>query len=487
MKIKANRIAAAGLALCILAGSASLPVFAVSGLDQLFGWLNPGSSAVEVEEIVLGAYYAEMNVGTQQQLHPTVLPENAAVQQVSIASEDTNVVQVDENGIVSAVGAGTTRVRIAVGSVEAFYTITVHPDPSTVIADLDISAQTTDLKVGETVSLQIAIMPQSAQVSSVTFTSSNNGVATVNSFGKVTAVGPGTARITVAADSVSRSIDIHVGVKNESITASPSYVVLKPGESVTVKGTVRPSSAPQSLTFRSLDSSVATVSGSGRITAVGVGSTSVILSNGYSQGVVTVIVNQNTSEASSSSGGEQGGSTEVPSVENLADKIRSGADDAVFEVDAKDLDVFTSDILAALHGTNKTLTVKGGNYTISVNGADLRTAASELSTNVVFTETKDGYLFAMNDGGSLPGRVTIVPEGIPGKYLYLYNNSLDKWQQLNTFEDGVITLDTAGLYLIAPKKFTLWGVNWWIIGACAAAVVACAVAYIVVKKRYWFW
>ena len=79
------------------------------------------------------------------------------------------------------------------------------------------------------------------------------------------------------------------------ITVTPSYVVLKPGATRTLSAKATPASASQSFTYKSGNSSVATVSPSGVITAVGTGSTSITVSNGKATALVTVIVNRSAS------------------------------------------------------------------------------------------------------------------------------------------------------------------------------------------------
>ena len=81
------------------------------------------------------------------------------------------------------------------------------------------------------------------------------------------------------------------------ITVTPSYVVLKPGATRTLSAKATPASASQSFTYKSGNSSVATVSPSGVITAVGTGSTSITVSNGKATALVTVIVNRSARAA----------------------------------------------------------------------------------------------------------------------------------------------------------------------------------------------
>src|SRR5699024_11954549 len=106
-----------------------------------------------------------------------------------------------------------------------------------------------------------------------------------------------------------RTVDVTVYIPTDGIHLNTNYLVLKPGETAQIRGSVSPSTAPQALTFRSSDTGVATVSGGGTVTAVGTGSTSIIVSNGDSSSMVTVIVNQGGSAGSSSSSGASSGSS----------------------------------------------------------------------------------------------------------------------------------------------------------------------------------
>ncbi|MBR4346112.1 MAG: Ig domain-containing protein [Oscillospiraceae bacterium] len=64
------------------------------------------TSTVDVTGITLDPATADMTVGGTQTLTATVLPGNATVKTVTWTSSDTTVVTVDENGNITAVGAG---------------------------------------------------------------------------------------------------------------------------------------------------------------------------------------------------------------------------------------------------------------------------------------------------------------------------------------------------------------------------------------------
>ncbi len=67
------------------------------------------------------------------------------------------------------------------------------------VSGVTLNLQTVQLKVGETVTLTAQVQPDSASNRGVTWSSSNNGIARVDSNGEVTAVREGTTTITVAS------------------------------------------------------------------------------------------------------------------------------------------------------------------------------------------------------------------------------------------------------------------------------------------------
>lgn len=497
MKHKTHRLAAFVLALGLLAGAGQLSVYAASPAAQpleatnsILSKLWPGR--VPVTGLETGEYQSVMTVGTTQLLSPVILPENASDTSFTIFSENSNIVAVNEQGYVGAVAVGTTRVGITCGDFTVYYTITVEPDPSTVVADMDVSISSSELSVGEMASLSVSVLPSTAtSTAEVVFTSSNEAVATVNSFGRVTAVSPGKATISVACGEVVRSVEVTVSVKTDGISVDSSYLVLKPGASHTIKAKVTPASAPQSLTYSSLDPKVASVSSSGVVQAVGTGSTTILVSNGASKAAITVIVNQSTAlPGENDTPSNPAHTTEPADTTALVEKIQNAAAGAELTVSQASLPIITSDLLMALHGTDKSLTVTCEDYSLTIKGLDIKNAANELDTRFTFSETSEGLEFILNGGSYMPGKVSITPsDQIAAAYghLYLYNVIQEEWQKLNTYQNGTFTADTAGRYLLRAKAFVTWGFSGWFIAGTAALVAVLVVTYIVIKRRYWFW
>ena len=490
MKFFAKRLSAI-LLLTALTVSAAMPAAAVSLPSIKWPFQR-----VEVESIEPGEYDAEMVVGTTQQLKPTVMPENATDKDVVFASEDISIVQVGQDGLIGAASVGTTRVSATAGGVTIYYDINVVPDPSTVVSDMDAAISSEEIALGDTATISVSVSPSSAAATAtVTFTSSNEAVATVNNFGRVTAVGKGSATITVTCGDIVRTINVKVYIPTDGIHLNTNYLVLKPGETAQITGSVTPSTAPQGLTFRSSDKSVATVSGSGTVTAVGTGSTSIIVSNGDSSSMVTVIVNRGGASSSSSSSGsetDEGGASSGETVSD--DPIIQQINDAQIEVvnlNQADIPLITSEMLNALRRTGKTMNITGEGYILTIKGTDIRNTQNTINTAVVFTPSteENGLEFTLNDGSAMPCTVSVTMTGENASYgrLYLYNTATDQWQYLNSYSDSVVTTDTAGRYLLTNDTLTFVHVNIYAMIAAGVALLAIVVVYIVVKKRYWFW
>lgn len=114
----------------------------------------------------------------------------------------------------------------------------------------------------------------------VTWSSSDEAVATVSDAGVVTAVKAGTATITATVaqwTSVSSTLEVTVTVPApQSIEVTPSAKSLKVGEKATFSAAVSPSQAPQGVTWSSSDTDVATVdSSTGEVEAVKAGTATI--------------------------------------------------------------------------------------------------------------------------------------------------------------------------------------------------------------------
>lgn len=194
---------------------------------------------------------------------------------MNYTSSDPAVLVVDENGNMVAVSAGTAEVALSSkdGKITASKTIEVVITPTGIT--------TTDaltLTAGEAATLETAIAPDDATHISISYTSSDNDIATVSDAGEVTAVAAGDTTITAAVNGTALSAACKVTVLPaiESIALNYTTLSLRPNGTAQLTYTVAPEEAlADAATYTSSDEAVATVDADGNVTAVADGTATI--------------------------------------------------------------------------------------------------------------------------------------------------------------------------------------------------------------------
>ncbi|MGN1216458.1 MAG: Ig domain-containing protein, partial [Phocaeicola sp.] len=165
-------------------------------------------------------------------------------------------------------------------TMDFYYTITVK-STSVSVTSVTLSQSSISLKEGNTYQLSASVYPTNATNKNVNWSSSNTSVATVNN-GLVSAKSAGTATITCrAADGSGKYATCNVSVDAAtiyvtSITLNKASASLYVGETTQLNATVSPSSATnKSVSWTSDDTSVATVSSTGLVTAKSAGTATI--------------------------------------------------------------------------------------------------------------------------------------------------------------------------------------------------------------------
>lgn len=228
-----------------------------------------------VESVTIaGTPEKPLNVGGTVQLSAQVKPEGAT-NKVAWASSDENVLTVDADGLVTALGNGEAAITATAGAQSDSVTIAVVTPAS----GIELDAAALALYRGDKPSkLQATVLPATASNKGVAWTSSNNDVATVSEDGAVTPVGLGTATVTAKAldGGFAATCTVTVGEHVTGVELDKSKVAIVGAGTAQLKATVFPDEAlDKSVTWSTSDESVATVDGNGLVTAAGKGSATV--------------------------------------------------------------------------------------------------------------------------------------------------------------------------------------------------------------------
>ena len=204
------------------------------------------------------------------QLTATITPETATDKSVLWSSSNSEIASVDENGLVTAKQVGMATISAKSGSKEVTLSITVIP---TIAEAITLNRTTAALKVSGTIQLSASFTPETTTDKAVTWISSNEAIATVNSGGLVTAQALGECEITATtADGSNKSASCHITVgaaPAESISIEPKGpFTLRIGETVQFSATVLPQDATdKSVSWKSQTGGV-TIDANGLATAV---------------------------------------------------------------------------------------------------------------------------------------------------------------------------------------------------------------------------
>ncbi|MBR1869610.1 MAG: Ig domain-containing protein, partial [Bacteroidales bacterium] len=199
--------------------------YIVSGLDttnwhriEVFGQkgsqiatIKTSEELVDVQEVRLDKSELSLKEGESAKLTATVVPENATDKSVTWKSSNENAATV-KDGAVLAIGEGTADVTVTTNSGGKTATAKVAVEkgdgqgvnPAVHVSGVSISPSVLVLSEKSAGKLTATVLPENATDKSMTWKSSNDGIATVND-GTVTGVSEGTAEITVTTNDGAKS------------------------------------------------------------------------------------------------------------------------------------------------------------------------------------------------------------------------------------------------------------------------------------------
>ena len=263
-----------------------------------------------LRDVTVSVDKTELKVGDKAKATATIYPADAKEVTYEWKSSNTDVLTVDKDGNVTAKAEGKAKVIVTAkqGTVtktaEVEITVSKKAEPEKpVLTSVTATVDKNALKVGETAKATATYEPKEAKDVTLTWSSSDEKVVTVNDKGEIKAVGEGTADVTVTAtqgsgeSAVTKTSKVTITVTKEAEPEKPAVLksvkavvdkaALKVNETAKATATYEPKEAKDvTLTWSSSDKKVATVDKDGNITAVGEGTADVTVT--ATQGKVKV-------------------------------------------------------------------------------------------------------------------------------------------------------------------------------------------------------
>ena len=270
-----------------------------AGTDTLTVSLNGDSSvkkeipvtvlakdSLKVEKLSIERAPETLSLGTSVDLTAAYTLKSGVVltnpeKAVTWTSSDPKVLYVAPGGKVTAVGSGSATVTATVGGTSDAVTITVTAaeEPKDTVTSITLNKYSLTLYVGEMgEQLAATILPEGS-TASVVWQSSNPNVATVTEKGLVQAVTPGTSVITATAGGRHVSCIVSVlaaRVRVTGVSFGETKHEIPMGGTAKLTATIAPADATvKTLVWTSDDPGIASVSRTGIVTSVSVGTTKI--------------------------------------------------------------------------------------------------------------------------------------------------------------------------------------------------------------------
>ena len=383
--------------------------------------------------------------GENSTLSATITPSNATNLGLEWSSSDTSVANVDENGKVTALAAGSATITVTTveGSKTASCTVTVKP---VAVSSVELNKAATNIQIGGSETLTATVLPENAANKNVTWSSSDATVASVDANGKVSALKVGTATITVKTADGNKTATCSVTVSPIGVTGvslNKTSTTLYIGGTETLTATVTPANATnKSVTWSSSNTAVATVDANGKITAVAAGTATITAKTADGRKTATCTVTVKPVEVTSITLNKTSLTLAKNGTETLTATIApSNATD-------KTVTWSSSNTAVATVVNGKVTAVGGGSATITASAGGKSATCAVTVTVAVTGVSLNKTTLSLTKGSTETLTATVAPSDATNKNITWSSNNTGVATVSN---NGIVTAVSEGTATITVK------------------------------------
>ena len=393
------------------------------------------NSIINPKSISLDKNTLSIKIDETANLFATIKPNNVSDDTVIWTSSDSSIVSV-KNGEIKGLKVGkATITATTTNKLKSSCIVTVNPIN---IKSIEFKSNEESILVGGKTTLALLINPENATNKTITWTSSDKSIATVNN-GIVTGIKLGNVTITAKVGDKTAKATVHVISKEipiQSISITPNGTSTVLNKPINLTAVITPSNATnKNVVWSSSDTTIATVDNNGLVNPKKIGSVNITAKVGSKSATVKVTVNP--IKVTGVSLDKTSLSILVGSSSTLTATVSpSNATNKGVTWKSSNTSIATVDqngkVTAKTNGTAViTVTTKDGNYSKSATVTVNSIAATSITlnkTSLTLTEGSSGTLVA-----------TILP-----------SNATNKTVTWITSDATIVTVSTTGV--VTAKK-----------------------------------
>ncbi|MGP1439732.1 MAG: IdeS/Mac family cysteine endopeptidase [Treponema sp.] len=261
------------------------------------GVVTEDNKVINVKSITLIPNESKISLvkGTTHQLKVEVKPENATDKKLSYVSDKTEIASVNDTGLITAHKVGTANITITAGGISKNLIVTVV-EAHIPAKEISISPTQNPISLvnGTSYQLNVQVKPENATDKKLSYVSDKTEIASVNDTGLITAHKVGTANITIAVGSISKTIEVivtvaHIPVISIEFTKQlpEQPIELFVGDEYKLEAKVTPENATnKKINFATSNGSIAGLSGEEK---------NIVKANGEGEATITITSDDNHS------------------------------------------------------------------------------------------------------------------------------------------------------------------------------------------------